>query len=103
MVVHDLRAYAQANDGRLYHYRDNTGLEVDAIIEYSWREWAAIEVKLGYKEVELAERNLLKLRDERVDAEVVGQPAFLAVITGTEYGYTLPSGVHVIPLATLTV
>ena len=103
MVVHDLRAYAQANDGRLYHYRDNTGLEVDAIIEYSWREWAAIEVKLGHKEVELAERNLLRLRDERIDTEVVGQPTFLAVITGTEYGYTLPSGVHVIPLATLTV
>jgi len=103
MAIHDLQAYAQANNGRLYHYRDNTGLEADAIIEYSWREWAAIEVKLGHKDVELAERNLLKLRDERVDTEVVGQPAFLAVVTGTEYGYTLPSGVHVIPLATLTV
>ena len=49
-----------------------------------------------------AEAGLLKLRDERVDLERVGQPDFLAVITGTEYGYTLPSGVHVIPLATLT-
>jgi len=103
MAIHDLRIYAQANSGRLYHYRDNTGLEADAIIEYSWRDWAAIEVKLSFKDVELAERNLLKLRDERVDTEVVGQPAFLAVITGAEYGYTLPSGVHVVPLATLTV
>lgn len=101
MAIHDLRVYAQLHDGRLYHYRDNTGLEVDAIIEYSWRQWAAVEVKLGYKQIEAAERNLLTLRDQRVDLDVAGMPAFLAVVTGTEYGYTLPSGVHVVPLGAL--
>ena len=48
-----------------------------------------------------AERNLVKLRDERVDTDTVGEPAFLAVIAATEFAYTLPSGVHVIPLGLL--
>ena len=50
--------------------------------------------------IEAAERNLLKLAD-RVDTSRIGRPKFLAVLTGTEYGHTLPSGVYVVPLATL--
>jgi predicted AAA+ superfamily ATPase len=102
MAIRDLRSYADALRARVYHYRDETGLEVDTIIEYPDGAWAGCEVKLGSSMIESAERNLLKLRDERIDTARMGHPAFLAVITGTEYGYTLPSGVHVIPLAALT-
>jgi predicted AAA+ superfamily ATPase len=102
MAVRDLRVYAGAALGQVYHYRDNTGLEVDAIIEYPDKNWGAIEVKLGATRVRDAEANLIKLRDERVETAIAGKPIFLAVITGTEYAYTLPSGVHVIPLATLS-
>lgn len=99
MVVRDLRALASVEFGRVCHYRDNTGLEIDAIIEYPEDgKWGACEVKLGSSKIPDAERNLLKLRDERVDLDKLGEPSFLAVITGTEYAYTLPSGVHVIPL-----
>lgn len=102
MVVRDLRALASAEFGQVYHYRDNTGLEIDAIIEYPEDgKWGACEVKLGARQIPQAEENLLKLRDERVDTEKVGSPSYLAIITGTEYAYTLPSGVHVIPLAVL--
>lgn len=101
MAVRDLRVFSQGRDGRIYHYRDNTGLEVDAIVELGDGAWAAFEVKLGASMVADAERNLLKLRDERVDLDRVGAPACLAVITGTEYAYTLPSGVHVVPLGCL--
>jgi len=101
MAIHDLRVYCQAQDAQLFHYRDNTGLDVDAVIDYSWNDWAAVEVNLGASQIEAAERNLLTLRDHRVDTEVAGQPSFLAIITGTQYGYTLPSGVHVIPLGSL--
>ena len=76
-------------------------LEIDAILEFAAGGWAAVEVKLGTSMVPDAEVNLLKLRDERVDLDRVGTPAFLAIVTGTEYGYTLPSGVHVIPLGAL--
>lgn len=101
MVVRDLRCLAGAEFGNVYHYRDNTGLEVDAIIEYPSGAWGAAEVKLGSAHLAQAERSLLTLRDERVDADRTGPAAFLAIITGTQYAYTLPSGVHVIPLGTL--
>lgn len=100
MAVRDLQVFAEAELGRAFHYRDNTGLEVDVILEYPGQQWAALEIKLGESRIADAERHLLTLRDERVD-ERVGPPEFLAVITGTEYAYTLPSGVHVVPLGTL--
>ena len=102
MVVRDLTTYLDADGGHLYHYRDETGLEVDAILELAGGRWAAVEVELGTTRVPEAEASLLKLRDERVDLDRVGRPAFLAVVTGGEAGYTLPSGVHVVPLGALT-
>lgn len=102
MVVRDIRSYLSATGGSVFHYRDGTNLEVDLILELADGGWAAIEVKLGASMVPEAEKNLLKLRDERIDTSTLGDPAFLAIITGTEHGYTLPSGVHVIPLGALT-
>ncbi len=101
MAIRDLHVYA-GHDARLFHYRDNTGLEVDCIIEFPDGRWAALEIKLGDHRVPEAERSLLRLRDDRIDVTRVGPPAFLAAITGGEYAYTLPSGVHVVPLAMLT-
>lgn len=102
LVTRDVRSMVESEFGRAYHYRDNTGLEVDLIMEFDDSTWAAIEVKLGTSRIAEAERSLLTLRDSRVDLTKVGQPAFLAVMTGAEYAYTLPSGVHVVPLAALT-
>ncbi|QIM15778.1 ATP-binding protein [Leucobacter insecticola] len=101
MVVRDLRSLASVELGQVYHYRDNTGLEIDAILEYPGQQWAAVEVKLGQKAVAEAEKHLLTLRDERIDTDKVGDPRFLAIVTGTEFAYTLPSGVHVVPLGCL--
>jgi len=103
MAIRDIRAYADAVDGRVYHYRDESGLEIDAIVEFPGGRWAALEVKLGGSMIPKAERALIRLRDERVDQARMSSPAFLAVVTGTEYGYTLQSGVHVVPLAALCV
>ena len=101
MVTRDLRSMVESRFGATYHYRDNTGLEVDLILEFQDRTWAAVEVKLGSSRIPEAEKSLLTLRDGRVDLDRMGPPAFLAVVTGTEYAYTLPSGVHVVPLAAL--
>jgi predicted AAA+ superfamily ATPase len=101
MAIRDIRALSSAEQGRVYHYRDNTGLEVDAILEYPDGRWAAVEVKLGSTRIPDAEASLLTLRDNRVDLNRVGPPAFLAIVTGTQYAYTLPSHVHVIPLGVL--
>lgn len=101
MAIRDLRSMVEARFGSTYHYRDNTGLEIDLIIELEDRTWAAVEVKLGSSRIAEAEKALLTLRDGRVDLTRVGEPAFLAVVTGTEYAYRLPSGIHVVPLAAL--
>lgn len=102
LVVRDLRVYAAAIGARVSHYRDNTGLEVDVMIEGRGGSWAACEVKLGSNRIEEAEAALLKLAEERIDTDLFGPPRFLAVIIGTQYGYRLKSGVYVIPLSALT-
>ena len=100
MVVRDLRVYAQAMGGRVYHYRDNTGLEVDAIVDAGPGRWAAFEVQLGQGRNDEAATALLKFAN-RVDTARSGQPAALAVITGSGYGYQRPDGVAVIPVGAL--
>ena len=100
MVVRDLRVYAQAMRAKVYHYRDNTGMEVDAIVDAGPGRWAAFEIKLGAGRVEEAARTLLRFA-ERVDTERCGAPAALAVITATGYAYQRPDGVGVVPVGVL--
>jgi hypothetical protein len=60
LVVRDMRVYAQANDAAVFHYRDNTGLEIDAIVQRASGAWAAFEGKLGGEAaIEDGARNLL--------------------------------------------
>ena len=100
LVIRDLRTYVQALDGDIFHYRDKNGLEADAIIHLHDGRWAAIEVKLGSHWIDDAVANLLKLRD-KVNTDSMGEPAFLAVVTATNYAYTREDGVHVIPITLL--
>ena len=101
LAVRDLRIYSQVHDAEVYHYRDNTGLEIDAIVESGDGAWMGVEIKLGGEgPVEEGARNLLKLRD-RVNPERSGAPAALAVIVGVGHGYTRPDGVVVVPISTL--
>lgn len=100
LVVRDLRIYAQALDASVFHYRDSTDLEADAIVERRDGAWAAFEVKLGQGAVDRAAEALLRVA-ARVDPEKHGKPAVLAVITGWGYGYRRPDGVAVIPIGAL--
>ena len=101
LAVRDLRIYAQAHDAEVYHYRDNTGLEVDAIVETAGGAWMGVEIKLGgERSIEEGVRNLLRLRD-RVDPDRTGPPAALVVIVGVGHGYTRPDGVVLAPLTVL--
>ena len=100
LVVRDLRVYAQAADASILQYRDNTGLEVDAVVQAVDGRWTAFEVKLGTAQIDEAASSLLRFA-ERVDAEKSGAPATLAVITGTGYGYVREDGVAVIPVGAL--
>ncbi|MFN8619633.1 MAG: DUF4143 domain-containing protein [Chloroflexota bacterium] len=100
LVVHDLRVHAQALDAQVLHYRDNTGSEVDAIVELRDGSWAAFEIKLGSGGIDQGAASLHRFV-ERVDQARVGAPRVLGVITAFGYGYVRPDGVAVIPIGTL--
>ena len=95
----DLRVYAEALGGQVFHYRDESGLEADVIIEMPDGRWAAFEVKLGASAaiVDAAAANLLSLRD-KVNAD---PPVALGVITGTGYGLVRKDGVLQAPFGAL--
>ena len=99
MVIRDLRIYAQAAEAEVLQYRDNTGLEVDAIIQAADGRWAAFEIKLGAARVDEGVANLLKFV-ERVDLDRCGKPSALGVIVSTGYGY-VKDGIGVIPIGAL--
>ena len=100
MVYRDLCVYARANDASVYHYRDNTGLEVDMIVADEKGRWCAFEVKLGAGQVDKAAASLLKFSN-RIDTRKSGPSAMLAVIVSSGYGYMRPDGVAVIPVGVL--
>jgi predicted AAA+ superfamily ATPase len=100
LAVRDLRIYAQPGRGEVRQFRDNKGLEIDAIVETSGA-WAAFEIKLGGdKAIDEAARSLLKFAGE-IDSGRTGEPAALGVIVAGGYGYTREDGVQVIPISTL--
>lgn len=100
LCTRDIRVYAQTNDGDVFHYRDKSGLEADLIVRLRDGRWAAIEVKLGKKQIDEAAENLLVLKT-RIDSEIMGEPSFLMVITGGQYAYRRSDGVLVVPIACL--
>lgn len=100
MVYRDLTIYSRAIDATVYHYRDNTNLEIDAVVENRRGDWCAFEVKLGAGQADAAAESLLKFR-ERTDLRIAGKPKTLAVIVGSGYGYTRDDGVTVIPITAL--
>jgi predicted AAA+ superfamily ATPase len=99
-VYHDLKMYARANDAEVSHYRDSTGLEIDAVVRQNGGAWAAFEVKLGIGMHDEAAKNLLKLNDV-IDTTKFSKPISLNIITGSGMSYTRPDGINVISIGAL--
>ncbi len=102
MCVRDFRVYADALDGDVFHFRDRTGLECDAVLHLRDGRYGLIEVKLGGNRlIEEGAANLIKLAD-KIDTTTMSKPSFLMVATGTgEYSFTRRDGVMVAPIRTL--
>ena len=99
LVERDLNIYMEYLDGKLYHFRDNvTGLEADSILEFKDGEYAIVEIKLGFNQVEEAKQNLLNLYNN-----MVKKPKFMCVIVGfTDVIAKDPkTGIYIIPITAL--
>jgi len=102
LAVRDLRVYADALDGKLYHYRDKNGLECDAVLHLRNGKYGLIEIKTG-GETLIAEgaKSLINL-SKQIDDTRMSAPSFLMVLTANGgYAYTRPDGVHVVPIGCL--
>jgi predicted AAA+ superfamily ATPase len=100
LCIRDLRVYAEAIGGAVYHYRDSYGLETDAVVQLKDGRWGAVEVKMGSKETEKACENLLKLQ-RTVNTEKMNDPSFLTVLTASNYAYRRKDGVYIVPIGCL--
>ncbi len=99
LVERDLRIYMDYLDGNLYHFRDNvTGLEVDSILEFADGEYAAVEIKLGFNQVEEAKKNLLSLANN-----MNKQPKFMCIIVGyLDFAVRdEETGIYIVPFTSL--
>ena len=102
MCVRDLRVYADALQGSVYHYRDRDGLECDAVVHLRNGSYGLVEIKLGGSR--LIEEGALSLKtlSSRIDTKKMKPPAFLMVMTGTgNYAYRRSDGVYVVPAGCL--
>ena len=96
---------AETSDASLCYYRDDYGLEVDAIIELTDGRWAAIEIKLSEDKVQKGVDSLMRLKKkaQQNPAARNHDPEFLAVLVGrTSMARRTPEGVYVVPATCLT-
>ena len=99
MAVRDLSVYAMAHQGEVRHYRDNTGLECDAVVHLEDGRWGAIEIKLGGdKLVEEGASSLKRLKNKIEQKSDEPSPSFLMVLTAVGPCYQRDDGVNVVPI-----
>lgn len=104
LCVRDLRVFADALGGGVYHYRDKDGLECDAVIHLRNGSYGLIEIKLGGdKLIEDGAKSLCALSN-KIDTQKMKSPAFLMVLTATgDYPYRREDGICVVPIGCLGV
>jgi predicted AAA+ superfamily ATPase len=100
LCIRDLRVYADSLDGSVFHYRDKTGLEADAVLVLRDGRWGAIEIKMGASEFDSAAATLKKFVS-RVDTQKMQEPTFLMILTATEFAYRRDDGIFVVPIGCL--
>lgn len=102
LCVRDLRVYAEANDGNVFHYRDKSGLECDAVIHLRNGNYGLVEIKLGGEtRIEEGANNLNNL-ESKIDIKKMKKPSFKMVLTAVgQYAYMRADDVMVVPIGCL--
>ncbi len=102
LCIRDLRVYAESINGNVYHYRDSSSLECDAVIHLRNGSYGLVEIKLGGDRlIDEGAKNLIKLQN-KIDTEKMKKPSFMMVLTATgNYAYKRDDDVYVIPVGCL--
>lgn len=104
LCIRDLRVYADALNGNVYHYRDKDGLECDAVIHLRNGSYGLVEIKLGGDKLINEGAETLKQLYTKIDTTKMKSPSFMMVLTGVgDYAYRRQDGVYVVPISTLTI
>lgn len=102
LCVRDLRVFAEALNGKVYHYRDKTGLECDAVVHLRNGCYGLVEIKIGGDDLISDGVRTLKALEAKIDTERMKKPSFLMVLTGVgPYAYKREDGVYVVPIGCL--
>lgn len=102
LCVRDLRVFADALNGQVYHYRDKDGQECDAVVHLRNGQYGLIEIKLGGDKLIEEGAKSLKAMEAKIDTGKMNAPSFLMVLTGTgDYAYRRHDGVYVVPIGCL--
>ena len=102
LCVRDLRVFADALNGAVYHYRDKDGLECDAVVHLRNGSYGLIEIKLGGDRLIEEGAKSLKAMLEKIDTDKMKAPSFLMVLTGSgDYAYRRHDGIFVVPIGCL--
>ena len=101
--VRDLRVFAEALNGKVYHYRDKSGLECDAVVHLRNGQYGLIEIKLGGQSLINDGAVTLNALAAQIDTSRMKAPAFKMILTATgEYAYRRPEdGIYVVPVGCL--
>lgn len=103
LCIRDLRVYADALNGKVYHFRDKDGLECDAVIHLRNGAYGLVEIKLGGDKLINEGAESLKQLYRKIDTTKMKNPSFMMVLTGIgDYAYRRPDGVYVVPIGSLT-
>lgn len=102
LCIRDLRVFADALNGEVYHYRDKDGLECDAVMHLRNGKYGLIEIKLGGENAVEEGAKSLKALAEKIDTERMKAPSFLMVLTGTgSFAYRRKDNVCIVPITCL--
>ena len=102
LCVRDLRVFADALNGEVYHYRDKDGQECDAVVHLKNGKYGLVEIKLGGDKLIEEGAKSLKTMAAKIDTGKMSEPSFLMVLTGTgDYAYRRQDGVYVVPIGCL--
>lgn len=102
LCMRDLRVYAQALDGEVYHYRDKDGLECDAVMHLRNGSYGLMEIKLGGETlIEEGAKSLKKLAS-KIDTDRMKEPSFMMVLTAVgKYAFKRDDGIWIVPIGCL--